>query len=282
MKIIDPHLHLFNLSSGDYFWLDDENVDLGFDKSLIQSNFFEANLQLAAPLNLAGFVHIEAGFDNQQPWRELAWLTKHCQLPFRCIAHIDLTLAESSFNQQLKQLGNYASLVGIRHIFDDQAKVILSHENCRHNLNTLAKHNLIVEVQMPLSDNAGVAELISLYQQVQGLTLIINHAGWPPTFDEEQCNNWQNNVKALSTLTRCAIKCSGWEMMSQQQELKEKVINSCLQYFGEYRVMLASNFPLVLAKHSYQQAWQSYTRLTLSQDTLSKLCYSNAHHWYQF
>ena len=91
MKIIDPHLHLFALELGHYHWLKAENPPFWPDKQHIYKSFDETDLMLTAPYSLAGFIHIEAGFDNEQPWRELAALEQSCNKPFRAIANIDLT-----------------------------------------------------------------------------------------------------------------------------------------------------------------------------------------------
>ena len=73
MKIIDPHLHLFDLSQGEYSWLKPECPPFWPDKSLVAKNFSEHDLRLNESLKLTGFVHIDAGFNNQQPRREIAW-----------------------------------------------------------------------------------------------------------------------------------------------------------------------------------------------------------------
>ena len=104
MKIIDPHLHLFDLEQGDYQWLKAENPPFWSDKKIIASNFAETDLQLSSPFELAGFVHIEAGFDNSKPWREIAWLEETCSLPFRSIAGINLLLPSNEFQQVLDKL----------------------------------------------------------------------------------------------------------------------------------------------------------------------------------
>ena len=121
IKIIDPHLHLFNLKQGDYQWLKAENPPFWSDKKIINHSFTEKDLQLSSPFELAGFVHIEAGFDNQQPWREIAWLEKTCSLPFRSIAGINLLLPSNEFQQTLDKLSKYQSVIGVREILDENA-----------------------------------------------------------------------------------------------------------------------------------------------------------------
>ena len=71
MHIIDPHIHLFALAQGKYHWLKPENPPFWPDKYKICRNVTEQELSLTKPLHLDGFVHIEAGFDNERPHLEI-------------------------------------------------------------------------------------------------------------------------------------------------------------------------------------------------------------------
>ena len=136
-EIIDPHLHLFNLQEGDYAWLKPQNPPLWPDKHRINKSFVESDVLLQPPNQLSGFVHIEAGFDNRQPWREIDWLEQHCTLPFRSVAFADITA--STFAAHLGQLQQRKSVVGIRHLLDEQAEQILNSTLIHQHFALLAK-----------------------------------------------------------------------------------------------------------------------------------------------
>ena len=119
MKVIDPHLHLFDLSQGQYRWLRAGNPPNWPDKHLIQRNFADGDLELNGEIELAGFVHIEAGFDNEASWREIEWLENSVKKPFRSIACVDLTWPVEDFQVAISKLQQYSSFVGVRHILDD-------------------------------------------------------------------------------------------------------------------------------------------------------------------
>lgn len=286
MNIIDPHLHLFDLSKGQYHWLKSGNPPFWSDKSAIAKNFNEQDIELALPLNLTGFVHIEAGFDNQQPWREIAWLEQSCQGNFRSVAMIDITLAPDVFSQQLETLLSYKSVVGVRHILDDDAFSILKNENCLSNLRMLAKKQLSFELQMPLSDTQAVERLVEIISATAGLLYCINHAGWPPLRLEHTKNTynyWQKNLQRLSEFTNVYIKCSGFEMADRRysKSWQQAVIKQCIASFGVARVMLASNFPLCLWHASYQDTWHTNTNALNNAEQMQQLCFSNAQHFYK-
>ena len=289
--IIDPHLHLFDLNQGDYLWLKPDNPPFWPDKGQINRSFSESDLT-AAPQTLAGFVHIEAGFDNACPWREIAYLEQNCRLPFKIVAFIDITQEENDFNEQLLQLRAYPSVAGCRHILDQQAEELLKQPKVQKNLARLAAAGLSFDLQMPLAENEAVKTLAGILEQTPDLKVIINHAGWPPysggeTASANQDKNWQawqQGLERLSTFPGVAIKCSGWEMAERRYQMSwaGAVISECLRTFGDKRVMLASNFPLCLFTAPYAALWQDYLALPLNKQQLSLMLSDNARTWYGF
>lgn len=306
MKIIDPHLHLFDLNQGEYAWLKPECPPFWPDKPLIAKNFSEHDLTLKAPLTLAGFIHIEAGFNNQQPWREIAWLENTCKLPFRSVALLDITLPAADFLSQLNKLKSYQSVVGIRYILDADALTILNNKNCTDNLATLAGHQLSFDLQIPLTNHAAVDKLMAILTNTPELKVCINHAGWPPISSEKysekgnaQATQWLQSLKRLASCDNVYIKCSGFEMVARNYSISwaYNIIHQCIETFGISRVMLASNFPLNLFRNSYQNTWLCYLNLTANSQSnievsdighsynteqLTALCFSNARKFYQF
>jgi len=285
-QLIDPHLHLINLAQGNYHWLKAENPPFWPDKNIINQSFNEQDLQLTPSFALSGFIHVEAGFDNEQPWREIAWLESHCKLPFRSIAAVDLTLDKDAFIEQVDQLLRYKSVVGCRHILDEQASEILQNHDIGNKLSYLASNKLSFDLQMPLTDNTSVDLLVKLLTSIPALTVIINHAGWPPYQNDNQGHSWLAWQKAINTLShfkRCAIKCSGWEMIDRNYSdaFLARVVASCIDAFGDNRVMLASNFPLTLLHQRYENLWQRYLAMALTSHQLTALTRANAAYWYR-
>lgn len=303
-QIIDPHLHLFDLNRGEYQWLQSSNPPYWPDKAVINRNFAPTDLVLSSTQRLAGFVHIEAGFDNEQPWREIAWLESaftNSGIPnFKTIACVDLILEPTKFEQQLNKLLTFSSVVGVRHILDGDAVEILTSPFADSNLNLLSKHSLIFELQIPITDEAAVDLVISKFKALSNLAVVINHAGFPPiappsgelvveslgdSSNEAQYKRWRNSLSLLAQLPNVFIKCSGWEMGARQYTAKQvaEVVLEVIKVFGEDKVMLASNFPLTLFTHSYEKLWQLYQdQLGLNRLQFERLAYRNAKRIYRF
>ncbi|REL34749.1 amidohydrolase family protein [Thalassotalea euphylliae] len=287
MRLIDPHLHLFDLAKGDYHWLKSENPPYWPDKATIARDFSCHDLLLDAPLSLAGFVHIEAGFDNQAPWREIAWLEEtikpSCQLAFKTVATIDLSADITTFKQSLVKLSGFSSVVGVRHILDDDAASVLSQADILEKFRSIATHDFHFELQLSLADLPAVNLLVDILDNLPELRVIINHAGWPSTNLADD-HNWQQSIQVLAGYNTVAIKCSGWEMTKRHYDSywQQQVVDYTVGCFGEHRVMLASNFPLTLFSTSYQALWQNYRTSIVDASLASKLMFENAYLWYGF
>lgn len=282
LAIIDPHIHLFDLQRGNYHWLRQGNPPHWPDKHIINKDFSELDLNLSAPFELKGFVHIEAGFDNQQPWREIDWLESQCQLPFRSVAFADLT--QDSFENDLEKLKAKKSVVGIRHILEEDAYSILSNKNAKRHLGWLAKADLSFDTQLYLHDQRAVNALINVLETHPNLNVILCHAGAPLADGHSRTiENWKNAIQRLSAFPNVAAKLSGWEMQNRSWQFAHicPFLDHALTCFGEERLMLASNFPLCLWRKPYSVFWRLYTD-NLPKRLLTKLCFNNAAQYYRF
>ena len=103
--IVDPHLHLWQLGAGQYHWLQAGNAPDWPDKAILQKDYTVADLVLAPPFRLAGLVHIEAGFDNHAPARELHWLAQQkIAVPHRAVAFLNCSLPLAQVLANLQEL----------------------------------------------------------------------------------------------------------------------------------------------------------------------------------
>ena len=286
MDIIDPHLHLFNLSEGQYYWLRPENPPFWPDKSIIAHSFNEQDLSLVPDINLIGYVHIEAGFDNDQSWREIDWIERQGRIELRSIGYIDLRIEPTKFKLAWQQLGLRDSCVGIRHILDDELEKILGHPNCRENLAFLNAQRALFELQFDVSKGSHTGQVNEILTHYSDIRFALNHTGFCPVHGTDKAiENWHSNMKSLAQRPNLWVKCSGFEMADRQFDFADAAarIASVIDLFGFDRVMLASNFPLVQFSCSYTEYWQQML-IALAQKNLpiTALVQSNAARLYGF
>ena len=283
IKVIDPHIHLINLQQGEYHWLKRDNPPFWPNKHLINRNFFENDLKLSNHLILAGYVHIEAGFNNTAPWEEIRWLEQIATMPFKSIAGIDLTLPTSQYKQVIQTLKQFSSVIGVRHILDTHARAVLSQDDIITKFQLLAKHNLHFELQMLASDLSTCKLFFDVLNKIPELQVIINHMGLPD-LTQNDLHQWRQGLGLLSISERIKVKCSGWEMLHRccNRNMIKAILSTVLDMYGQNRVMLAGNFPVNLLWKDYNKLWQSYSVLVEDETLFRQLSFVNAKKWYGF
>ncbi|WP_018982829.1 amidohydrolase family protein [Salinimonas chungwhensis] len=280
-KLIDTHVHLFDTERGQYEWLQPNNPPHWPDKHLINRSFSPHDLALPTSISLNGIVHIEAGFDNQKPWREIELVEQTVRLPLRTVAGGDITADD--FSHTLDKLARFNSVCGIRHILDEQAVAVLSHPRALTNMQLLTSKNWHFEAQFSVSDSQATQCLLRLLNKT-GARCIINHAGFMPG-ETVNASVWRKNLLCLAENPNVAIKASGWEMMGAsrawQSEQVVGIIEKLMLIFGTQRVMLGSNFPLCLFEADYNTYWQCLEDAIPALDKQA-LMFDNALQWYGF
>ncbi|TMS92967.1 hypothetical protein CWB58_11415 [Pseudoalteromonas sp. S201] len=275
-KIIDPHLHFFNLLEGQYTWLQGANPPAWSNLDKIKQPISVAELIKSTDFELVGLVHIEAGFDNNQPVKELNWLAKHIKtIPYKAISFATINQPNNAFKLALQQL-EHCSLVGIRDITEGHDAERLLSPQCLDNLRHLSQLKLHFEAQFEI-ENLNITErLISYANQVSDLQIIINHTGLA-----HNLANWTAAIELLAKQPNVAIKFSGFELLMLNSEQQSQCFKHILKHFGMQRVMFASNFPVCQININYNELWQHYR--TLCDDTIiwQHLSYKNAARLYQ-
>ncbi|TMO43093.1 amidohydrolase family protein [Pseudoalteromonas ruthenica] len=275
-RLFDPHVHLFDLSRGDYHWLRRKGPPFWPQKQAITRNFKQQDLHLKEPLQHCGAVHIEAGFDNAEPARELQWLAA-TGFTGAAISHAAIDLAPADFAEALAKL-QHPLLRGIRDITEGADGARLLNPHCIDNAALLAEQGLLFEAQFTLADSQLCKRLIDLATAVPAINIVINHCG---LVSVDGWSLWQDNLALLRSCDNILIKCSGWEMLYPHKSVQwqQQVIRCCINALGAERVMLASNFPLCLMQQSYHQVWQGYADMVLPQK--HKLMHDNAWQLYR-
>lgn len=264
LGIIDPHLHVWQLSAGDYHWLRPNNPPHWPEKAVLQQDFLPADLALQSPFRLLGAVHIEAGFNNQRPEQELSWLNQqHWPFAYRSVAFLDCAAPLSEVERRLQALLPYQP-AGVRHIFEGEDEAVLQRPEFETIAGWLAQHQLLLEVQCDLSKAGNWQRLVELAVKQPKLQLVLNHAG---LVTPERFSGWQQALQQLGHYPTISMKLSGWEMQqagvasSFDSRWFQRVLSAALELLPTDRLMLASNFPLCLWQGSYQHLWQRYEQL---------------------
>ncbi|MHC6647906.1 amidohydrolase family protein [Alteromonas sp. HB246098] len=280
---VDPHIHLFALDEGQYNWLKPTNAPFWADKKNIAKNTTETMLHRASLGQLCGFVHIEAGYDNSRPWREIAFLERHCTLPFRSVGCIDL--AGNSVGSHIDKLGLYSSVSGLRHILDDEAETLLRAPKVKWALGHMASKGLSFDAQFNIADSNAVVALLNVLEQNPALKVAINHAALAPLDKNSLAfRTWRQNTRVLNETGQVAFKFSGLEMQERRWHWQRAnyIFETLLDTVGTNQIMFASNFPLCQWRMAYAELWHGFSDMItpLSETQKAALLSINAKQWY--
>ena len=104
-----------------------------------------------------------------------------------------------------------------------------------------------------------VAAVLRLARAVPDLRLVVDHLARPP-LDSREWDPWAGQVAELATCPGVALKASvGVDALTAwpawQPEVLRPYVAHVLDRFGPHRLMLASNWPVVLLRATYADAW---------------------------
>jgi len=197
VNIIDAHVHLINLDQGIYSWLRNDHPPHWPQKKTIRRSFFQSSLTLTAPFQLKGFVHVEAGMNNDKPWQEVEWLENHSTLPFCNIAYTDLS---DSHSVTLNKVLNYSSVVGIRNIITKGDEAKLNDRAFIQNLKKLSDKGCLLDLGIDITNANAIKSLCHILQRLPDLNIIIDHIGI-----NASSLTWKENAQTLGVHDNCYV-----------------------------------------------------------------------------
>jgi len=161
MKVVDPHVHFWNIETHVYPWMKPEGHLVG-DASAMLRNYEVAQLLAeAGEIEVDKVVHIEANHGNPpDPLEESRWLQALADDPLRhglpnaLVAGADLSLA--GCEAQLAAQVEYRNVRGIRQIlnvhsdpaYDYVGRHFMQEPRWRENFKLLEKYGLSFDLQI--------------------------------------------------------------------------------------------------------------------------------------
>lgn len=246
--VVDAHLHLWDLTVGDYAWLP-EGTPL---HATITAERAQAELAGAgigrAVLVQAEDSEVDTEFMLAQAkahdW--IAGVVGWIQLddPARAAAQLDRWRADKSFK-------------GVRHlVHDDPRDDFLALPGVRRTLTALAEQGVPFDV--PDAWPRHLHHTVTLAQALPELTIVLDHLGKPPR-DNAERTRWREPFRALGRCPNAVAKVSGLPVPGTEftADAIRPAWEAALQDFGPSRLMYGGDWPLpLLAGSRYQQVWE--------------------------
>jgi predicted TIM-barrel fold metal-dependent hydrolase len=274
MQVVDSHIHLWDLKTHRYPWLENPGVSfVGDARDLKHDYLLDDLLGEAGDIDVLKLVHVEANHDPADPVEETRWLQSMADrdasrgMPNAIVAAVDLSAQNAP--ALLEAHGSFANTRGIRQIlnvhdnklFDYVGRHYMREPQWREHFALLRRYDLSFDLQLYPSQMEEAAALARAHADT---VLIVNHAGmFVDRNSVAGYRAWRDGMRLLAACPNIAVKISGLAMFDHHwtvESLRPYVLET-IDTFGVERAMFASNFPVDRLFGSYANVWCAYAAI---------------------
>ncbi|SAL12523.1 amidohydrolase [Caballeronia turbans] len=271
MQVVDPHIHLWDLSTHHYPWLANPQTSFVGDARDLQHDYLLADLlRDAEDIEVLKLVHVDANHDPADPVEETRWLQSVADkdgMPNGIVAGADLS-AENA-EQVLEAHAAFANTRGIRQIlnvhrnklYDYVGRHYMREPQWRRHFALLRRFGMSFDLQLYPSQMEEAAQLAREHADTQ---FIVNHAGMFVDRDSTPgYRAWREGMRMLAACPNVAVKLSGFAMFDHDWTIESlrPYVHETIDTFGSDRAMFASNFPVDRLFGTYTALWNAYARI---------------------
>lgn len=279
-RIIDTHVHIWDLNRAAYPWLEG-------DESILHRTYLLPELE--AERTMAGIsagVLVQAAGNNEDTALMLAAARQHNWIK-GVVGWLPLT-DPGATQALLQQYSKEPYFKGVRHQVHDEADAAwLLQPAVIESLRIIAAAGLPYDMVGVLP--AHIETAIQLGIEVPGLRLVFDHLNQPPIAGKEKFGQWGQLMKAAAQNKHFYAKISG--LGTASGHFAERTPNDiqpyiafALETFGIDRCFCGGDWPVSLLAGSYSATWQMYEAILsslLNESEKEKVLYSNAVDFYR-
>lgn len=269
LTICDPHIHLWDLSTGLYPGLEKPSEGFVGSNAAICRDYLlpEYLAEAGDTIKIAAAVHVEA-FPSD-PLAEVETIQKvanNSPIPIAIVGNADLT--NPNVKELFDAMSNCPALRGIRHVINLHDDPILTYvkqdfladPNFARGLRELESRKLNFDLQLyPRQAEAAVR----LLADTPALNVVVNHAAMWCDRTPAGWTAWKSALRRLASLPNISMKISGLGMFDKNftRESIRPLVYECLEVFGIERCMFASNFPVDKLFSDFAHLWNCFDAL---------------------
>jgi predicted TIM-barrel fold metal-dependent hydrolase len=290
-RIVDAHHHFWDL--GNYYpWLSDQQ-NPGMDIRPFARDFLADHYRdEAAPIDVVKSVHVQAGWNPQNPVGETEWLTRLAEetgFPHAIVAYADLAADDTP--RMLVQHARSPLLRGIRMLLTWHPNPALrrasrpdylTDRQWLRGLSAMAELGLSFDMQLfpaQMGDAAKVAECFT------AMRFIIDHLGLPVDQSEDGKRAWEAGMRRLAASPNVAVKLSGFShfLSAWSREAARPFVDFALSTFGPERCLFGSNYPVERPLAAFPTLVEDLAGIVAEHgaDAVERVFATNAEEWYR-
>jgi L-fuconolactonase len=247
--IVDPHLHLWDLSRFRLPWIE---RDSPLNRSFVVRDYLGAT----EGLNVVKAVYMEVDVAPDQQVAEAEYVLDICRQGNTPMvgAVISGRPASEEFGRYLDRFKDNRYLKGVRqvlHVPSTPAGYSAAPSFVR-GIRWLGERGLSFDLCMRPTD---LGDAVRLVESCPDTRFILDHCGNGPVYAEDR-SQWRRDIERLAAKRNVVCKISGIVVQAREGWRAEDlapVINPCLDAFGPDRVMFAGDWPVCTLKATFRQ-----------------------------
>ena len=244
LPVTDAHLHLWDLGGGGYAWLS------GAPERLRHDARWEDTADVHAELGVRRVILVQADdtlADTCALQERAAGIEAEPSPVDRADVVAWLPLDDPDATVEILQdPARSRRVVGARHlVHDDPDPGFLDRPTVRASLSVLAERGLALDVPDAFPRHLGQAARVA--EDVEDLTVVLDHLGKPPLGDEPGMDRWEGQLRAFAARPRTVAKLSGLSTSGtgyQDAAELRRAVELALEAFGPHRLLFGSDWPI--------------------------------------
>jgi len=280
MKIIDTHVHIWDLEKADYPWLKN-------DTSILNRTWRIEEIEIErkeAGVTAGVLVQASGNLDDTELILETADKTD-----WICGVVAWLPLMDPKATQQLleQRFLKEKYFKGVRHqIHDEKDTKWLLQPQVIDSLSILSSNKIPYDIVGIKPDH--IETVLEAIEKVPGLRMVFDHLNWPPISTGERFGRWGELMKEAARHKNLYAKISGLGTASGDFENRTAndiapYVEFALQHFGTDRCFCGGDWPVSMLVNNYIQSWQitkDILNSVLNETEKDKIFFSNANKFY--
>lgn len=273
---IDSHQHLWRVSERRYSWItpDYEILNRDFDQREILPDLDALGIEATVLVQAADTYEdtlfmVSQALDFPRIKGVVGWV------PLDRTAEARVAIDAYSHLPIIKGIRN------LTHDYRDPGWI--RQPACLNSLDELARRDLSLDYVCTRLEHAEAIRAVAT--EMGHLRVVIDHMARPP-FDSDEWGSWADSITALAQLPNVWCKVSGLSTVSAtgwSAEQWEPAVDHCVTQFGSKRLMMGSDWPVVLLAGSVRDVWlaQEQTLGKLSQSEREDVLANTARAFYR-
>jgi predicted TIM-barrel fold metal-dependent hydrolase len=256
LRLVDSHVHLWDLGANPWYpAMQDSEAAKAFaslgDATRMARDFLIPELgEETVAVDLLGIVHVSAASAPRVHVDESRWLEgvlDELGLPAVTVGALEATQSRREMEADLDDQAS-PRLRGARVLTGLAPESAAAADVCA----ALGERRLVFDLVAHPKDMAGFRALL---ERFPGLTVVLEHAGWPEAVDSAGRASWREAIGGLAELPNVSCKVAGLGMATHSlaAEVLRPWIEGCLEAFGPERCIFGGNFPVEAMYGGYDE-----------------------------